>query len=151
VASPAGLFHFFTSGGPFNAVIFSNAQERELLPAVLAINRGTEMLRVVSFCILMLTAPTLAAIQNGPIGGKPYSEQMDAANEMFLAELRQRLLQRGYEEVRVVPQMFVVKAMEKGRAVTLIVDSDSLQSLSIGADNKGNALQRTMMASASGS
>jgi hypothetical protein len=95
------------------------------------------MLRVVSFCILMLTAPTLAAIQNGPIGGKPYSEQMDAANEMFLAELRQRLLKRGYEEVRVVPQMFVVKAMEKGRAVTLIVDSDSLQSLAIGADNTG--------------
>jgi hypothetical protein len=62
---------------------------------------------------------------------------MDAANEIFLAELRQRLLQRGYEEVRVVPQMFVVQATEKGRAVTLIVDSDSLQSLAIGADNNG--------------
>jgi hypothetical protein len=93
------------------------------------------MLRVASFCILMLTAPALAAIQDGPVGGKPYAQQMDAANEMFLAELRQRLLQRGYEEVRVVPQMFVVKATEKGRAVTLIVDSDSLQSLAIGADN----------------
>jgi hypothetical protein len=60
---------------------------------------------------------------------------MDAANEMFLADLRKRLLQRGYEDVRVVPQMFVVKATEKGRAVTLIVDSDSLQSLAIGSDN----------------
>ena len=94
------------------------------------------MLRVTSFCIFMLTAPALAAIQDEPVGGKPYSEQMDAANEMFLADLRQRLLQRGYEDVRVVPQMFVVKAMENGRAVTLIVDSDSLQSLAIGTDNK---------------
>jgi hypothetical protein len=28
---------------------------------------------------------------------------------MFLADLLKRLLQRGYEDVRVVPQMFVVK------------------------------------------
>jgi hypothetical protein len=72
------------------------------------------MLRVMSFCILMLTAPALAAIQDGPVGGKPYSEQMDAANKMFLAELRQQLMQRGYKEVRVVPQMFDVKAVENG-------------------------------------
>jgi hypothetical protein len=94
------------------------------------------MFRVASFCILMLTAPAFAAIQDGPVGGRPYSEQMDAANKMFLADLRQRLLQRGYEDVRVVPQMFVVKAIEKGHAVTLIVNSDSLQALAIDADNK---------------
>jgi hypothetical protein len=39
--------------------------------------------------------------------------------------------------VTLVPQMFVVNAMDKGCSVTLIVDSDSLQSLAIGADNKG--------------
>ena len=95
------------------------------------------MIRVASFCILMLTAPALAAIQDGPVGGKPYAEQMDAANEKFLSDLRQRLLQRGYEDVRVVPQMFVVEARVKGRAVTVIVDSNSLESVVIGADNRG--------------
>jgi hypothetical protein len=111
-------------------------RERVQAFAVLATNRRTAMLRVASFCIVMLTAPALAAFQDGPVGGKPYSQQMDAANDMFLADLRQRLLQRGYEQVRVVPQMFVVKAMEKGRPVTLIVDSDSLQSLAIKTDTK---------------
>jgi hypothetical protein len=97
------------------------------------------MLRFVSFC-MFLTAPALAAIPDAPVGGKSYSQQMDAANQAFLAELRKRLTQNGYEEVRVIPQMFVVKAIEKGRAVTLVVDSDSLQSLSIRTDTKTECL-----------
>jgi hypothetical protein len=97
------------------------------------------MLRIVSFCIWLLTASTaLAALGEGPVGGKSYSEQMDAANAMFLAELRKRLQQKGYEQVQVVPQMFVVLAKESGRSVTLIVDSDSLQTLAVGS-NEGQS------------
>jgi hypothetical protein len=91
------------------------------------------MFRIVFFYILLLLAPAVAALQDeGPVGGKSYSEQLDAANRLFLAELRKRMQQKGYEEVEVVPQMFIVRAKEKGRSVTLIVDSDSLQSLSVG-------------------
>jgi hypothetical protein len=105
---------------------------------LLEIDKEGAMLRVVFFCIVILVVPTAVASLNdgdGPVGGKPYSEQLDAANEMFLAELRKRLQQKGYEEVSIVPQMFVVHAKQNGRSVTLIVDSDSLQSLAIGPGN----------------
>jgi hypothetical protein len=93
------------------------------------------MLRVGLFCIAMLaatTAPAALKDQDGPVGGKPYDDQLDAANEMFLGELRKRLQQKGFEEVSIVPQMFVVRAKDKGRNITLIVDSDSLQAMAIG-------------------
>jgi hypothetical protein len=84
----------------------------------------------------MVTASAaFASLGDGPVGGKSYSEQMDAANAKFLAELRERLRRKGYEEVQIVPQMFVVLAKERGRNVTIIVDSDSLQTLAVGSDN----------------
>jgi hypothetical protein len=93
------------------------------------------MIRAPVFCIALLGATAaVAALNDGdaPVGGKPYSNQIDAANEMFLRELRERLQQKGFQEVNIVPQMFVARAKDKGRTVTLIVDSDSLQSMAIG-------------------
>jgi hypothetical protein len=109
--------------------------ERPSSSAVLGLNKEFAMLRVGLFCIAATLAATTAPAalnDQGPVGGKPYDDQLDAANEMFLGDLRKRLQQKGFEEVSIVPQMFVVRAKDKGRHITLIVDSDSLQAMAIG-------------------
>jgi len=85
---------------------------------------------VFAIAFVATTLPAGAVETKGPVGGKPYEEQVTVGNERFLLDLKARIEQSGYDAVQVVPRMFFVTARDKqGHAVCLVVDSNSLQTL----------------------
>lgn len=98
------------------------------------------MRRALVVGLIILSTHTAVAIANvdssGPIGGKPYDQQLNAVNEKFFLELKRRIERAGFGEVEVLPSMFVVTAKNaNGHAVALIVDSVTLEALQIGSEN----------------
>jgi hypothetical protein len=93
--------------------------------------------------ILLIVASEAAvgnAVANGPVGGKPYEEQLNGANDKFLMELKRRVESSGFDQVEILPSMFVITAKNRtGQNVTLVVDSDTVQTLQIGADEQSQA------------
>jgi hypothetical protein len=103
-----------------------------------ATQRRLNMYRaLVAGLIILSTQTAIANVDaSGPVGGKPYGEQLDGGNEKFLLELKRRVEGAGFREVAVMPSMFVVTAKNaSGREVAMIVDSDTLEALQIGSDN----------------
>jgi hypothetical protein len=77
---------------------------------------------------------------SGPVGGKPYTDQLNGGNEKFLMELRRRIESAGLSDVETLPSIFVVTAKNRsGQAVTLVVESDTLHMLQIGTDEQAEA------------
>ena len=81
--------------------------------------------------LLLVSTTSVGAVEaEGPVGGKPYDDQVTVGNERFLLELKARIEQSGYDDVRIIPRLFFVSARDKeGRNVCLVVDSNSLAAL----------------------
>jgi hypothetical protein len=100
------------------------------------------VLRALTAAVIILAAQTaLATVDaNAPVGGKPYEEQLNSGNEKFLMELKRRVENSGFDEVDILPSMFVMTARSRsGQNVTLVVNSDTLHALQIGADKQTQA------------
>jgi hypothetical protein len=98
---------------------------------------------LVAALIVFSTQTAIANVEaTGPVGGKPYENQLNGGNEKFLMELKRRVEGAGFGDVEIMPSMFVVTAKtSSGRSVALIVDSDTLQALQIGSDEETAAAQ----------
>lgn len=97
------------------------------------------MLRTFVALLIGLAAHTAVATTESvpPVGGKPYEEQVTGGNEKFLLELKRRVESAGFSDVNVLPSMFVMTAKSRdGRSITLVVNSDTLRSLQIGAETE---------------
>jgi hypothetical protein len=89
---------------------------RKLLPAI----------------ILLITAQTAYA-ELSPSAPSSYAATLDEENRRFLKELVAKVRNAGFRDAEVVPQIFLVKAKDKsGRALTLLVNSDTAQVIEIG-------------------
>jgi hypothetical protein len=79
----------------------------------------------------------LAIAQTGmagvsPSGPSSYAATLDEDNLRFLKQLVAKVRDAGFREAQVVPQIFLVKATDKfGRAVTLLVNSDTNQAVEV--------------------
>jgi hypothetical protein len=97
------------------------------------------MRRLAVLTLVLVAIPTASANVDSsePVGGKTYAEQMDAANAAFLAELKRRIERAGFEDVEIVPRVFVATGKDRqGRGVSLIVDSDTLKTLQVGREEE---------------
>jgi hypothetical protein len=59
---------------------------------------------------------------------------LNSSNEKFLMDLKRRVEVSGFADVNILPSMFVMTAKNRsGQDVTLVVNSDTLWALQIGA------------------
>ena len=81
---------------------------------------------------LLITVPVLARTSGEATQRGEYSPTMDKANVDFLRELANRIKKSGYEQVEIVPQMFVVIAKKpEGKPQMLIVDYNTMRAIEV--------------------
>jgi hypothetical protein len=67
--------------------------------------------------------------------GREYEKTLTRENELFLKDLVKLIEAKGYQDVRVILQMFVVTVKEAdGKGRTMIIDSNSLRAFSLEND-----------------
>jgi len=82
--------------------------------------------------LLITVTPVLARTSGEPTPRGEYSRTMDKANVDFLRELADRIKKSGYEQVEIVPQMFVVIAKKpEGKPQMLIVDYNTMRAIEV--------------------
>lgn len=88
---------------------------------------------------LILVAAQFASARGGPpekAGSQPPAKfNADRPAAKSAEELKKKVEEVGFKDVKIVPQMFVVLAKKPdGQGVSMIVDAQTLQALQIGAD-----------------
>lgn len=80
----------------------------------------------------MLLITTVAHAETNPATERDYAKKLDKENVEFLKELASLVEAKGYRDVQVIPQMFVVTAKNPdGKLQTLIIDSNSLKAFAL--------------------
>jgi hypothetical protein len=83
------------------------------------------------FLVLLLVVSSMSALAAEPAKG-PKDSLGSKSNANFLRELAKRVEGAGYNNVHMIPQMFVVLANRSGAQQTaLIVDSKTLQAVEV--------------------
>jgi hypothetical protein len=87
-------------------------------------------MRWVLLLILIFPSAASAAANDTPPGQdrRDYQSKLDKENVDFLRDLARLITAKGFTNVKVIPQMFVVTAVgPDGKPLTMIVDSNSLK------------------------
>jgi hypothetical protein len=90
------------------------------------------MYKKFSVLLLLLAAPSMAAaaaIETPPAARqRDYQKTLTKENIQFLKDLCRLIEAKGFKNVRVIPQMFVVTATgPDGKPATMLVDSNTLK------------------------
>ena len=85
------------------------------------------------FLVLLLMVSSMPALAAGPAkGSKPKESLESKSNAIFLRELTKRIEGAGYNNVHMIPQMFVVLGNRSdGKPTALIVDSKTLKAVEV--------------------
>jgi hypothetical protein len=89
------------------------------------------------FLLLVIPSVACAAANDAtlPADRRDYQSKLDKENVDFLRALARLIATKGFTNVRVIPQMFVVTAVgPDGKPRTMIIDSNSLKTF--GSDNQ---------------